>query len=136
MYFLIMHSILGHPPLAIMCEIKLFIVTVNSRRGNMSTSISTQCCLLWPVSCCQTGKFTWLADRRTLQRHYCCYQPLLSAGYEGMKEITYHELSVQKQPTCEAAAAADKSSGVTSESHRHHQPGGRKSLQIQPVRST
>ncbi|KAA8595120.1 hypothetical protein FQN60_012255 [Etheostoma spectabile] len=51
----------------------------------------------------------------------------------GMKEITYHELSVQQQPTCEAAAAAGRSSGVTSESHRHHQPGGRKSLQIQPL---
>lgn len=51
--------------------------------------------------------------------------------------ITYTEPSVHKHTTYEAAAAAAAtSSGETSESHRHHQPGGRKSLQIQFAWST
>lgn len=35
-----------------------------------------------------------------------------------------------------SGGGAEKSSGVTSEPRRHHQPGGRRSLRVQPARST
>lgn len=60
-------------------------------------------------------------------------QLILSSWYEG------DNLPRAECPTAAnlwGSSSAERNSGVASESHRHHQPGGRKSLQIQPARST